>query len=95
MGREGPRHGRRRHAALFPVAVSAAKTLGADDDLVSQFTAAQKKLPPLPRTDAAIRTEVLTAADSLGDDVTAVSAEPTAQTHKSENLDLDRSGATA
>ncbi|WP_331764594.1 ricin-type beta-trefoil lectin domain protein [Streptomyces anthocyanicus] len=76
--------------ALFPVVVSAAQTLGTDADLVERLTAAQKQLPPLPRTDAATHTQVLTpAADGAGDDVIAVSAEPTAQTHNSENLDLE------
>ncbi|MFD6534386.1 ricin-type beta-trefoil lectin domain protein [Streptomyces sp. NPDC060184] len=76
--------------ALFPVVVSAAKKLGTDADLQAQLTAAQAKLPPLPRTDAATHAEVLTpAADSGGDDVVALSAEPGAETHNSENLDLE------
>ncbi|MEW2297789.1 ricin-type beta-trefoil lectin domain protein [Streptomyces sp. NPDC006743] len=76
--------------ALFPVVVSAAKALGTDADLVTQLTAAQKKLPPLPRTDAATHTKVLGPdADAAGDDVIAVSAEPAAPTHNSENLDLE------
>nr|BFD87728.1 hypothetical protein StreXyl84_71290 [Streptomyces sp. Xyl84] len=76
--------------ALFPVVVSAAKALGTDADLVTQLTAVQKKLPPLPRTDAATHTKVLGPdADASGDDVIAVSAEPTAPTHNSENLDLE------
>ncbi|WP_078530988.1 RICIN domain-containing protein [Streptomyces sp. PsTaAH-124] len=76
--------------ALFPVVVSAAKALGTDADLVTQLTAAQQKLPPLPRTDAATHTKVLTPdADAAGDDVIAVSAQPTAPTHNSENLDLE------
>ncbi|MFF4903191.1 ricin-type beta-trefoil lectin domain protein [Streptomyces sp. NPDC001068] len=76
--------------ALFPVVVSAAKALGTDTDLQAQLTAAQAKLPALPRTDAATHTQVLTAsADSAGGDVIALSAEPAAETHNSENLDLE------
>ncbi|MET7695809.1 ricin-type beta-trefoil lectin domain protein [Streptomyces sp. NPDC005483] len=76
--------------ALFPVVAAAAKKLGTDSDLQTQLAAAQAKLPPLPRTDAATHTKVLTpSADSSGDDVIALSAEPTAETHNSENLDLE------
>lgn len=76
--------------ALFPVVASAAKQLGTDADLVTQLTAAQAELPPLPRTDAATHTQVLTpSADSAGTDVIALSAQPDAATHNSENLDLE------
>ncbi|MFB7502771.1 ricin-type beta-trefoil lectin domain protein [Streptomyces broussonetiae] len=76
--------------ALFPVVASAAKALGTDPDLAAQLTAAQAQLPPLPRTDAATHTQVLTpAADGAGNDVIALSAEPAATTHNSENLDLE------
>lgn len=76
--------------ALFPVVVSAAKALGTDTTLQTQLTAALAKLPPLPRTDAATHTQVLTpAADGTGESVIALSAEPAAETHNSENLDLE------
>ncbi|WP_189820255.1 ricin-type beta-trefoil lectin domain protein [Streptomyces olivaceoviridis] len=76
--------------ALFPVVAAAAKALGTDTDFQAQLTAAQAKSPPLPRTDAATHTQVLTpSADSSGEDVIALSAEPAAETHNSENLDLE------
>ncbi|MFE9611334.1 hypothetical protein [Streptomyces sp. NPDC006012] len=76
--------------ALFPVIVSATKALGTDTGLQTQLMAAQAKLPPLPRTDAATHTKVLTSSsDAAGDDVIALSAEPATVTHNSENLDLE------
>ncbi|WP_063766752.1 MULTISPECIES: ricin-type beta-trefoil lectin domain protein [unclassified Streptomyces] len=76
--------------ALFPVVTAAAKKLGTDADLQSQLTAALAKVPPLPRTDAATHTKVLTpSADGAGEDVIAISGEPAAETHNSENLDLE------
>jgi hypothetical protein len=76
--------------ALFPAVVSAAGILGTDASLVSQLRAALPKIPPLPRTDQASHTELLTAsADSGGQDVFAISYQPAAPKHNSENLDLE------
>jgi hypothetical protein len=76
--------------ALFPVVVSAAQTLGADQAFVSQLQAAEQKIPPLPRTDAATHKQVLTAsADAGGQDVIAYSTQPAATLHNGENLDLE------
>jgi hypothetical protein len=76
--------------AVFPVVVSAAGVLGTDASLVSQLQAAMKKIPPLPRTDAATHQQLLTAADdAAGKDVIGISFQPTAARHNSENLDLE------
>jgi hypothetical protein len=75
---------------LFPIVVSAAQTLHADPALVGRLKAAQKQIPPLPRTDAATHKQVLTPADdAAGQDVIAYSAQPAAQLNNSENLDLE------
>ena len=76
--------------ALFPVVISAAQTLNTDQAFVSQLQAAQQKIPPLPRTDAATHKQVLTAgADAGGQDVIAYSTQPAAQLNNGENLDLE------
>jgi hypothetical protein len=76
--------------ALFPVVISAAGIVGTDASLVSQLQAALNKIPPLPRTDAATHQQLLTAADdAAGKDVIALSYQPTAARHNSENLDLE------
>jgi glycosyl hydrolase family 95 len=76
--------------ALFPVVVSAAGILATDASLVSQLQAALSKIPPLPRTDQASHTQLLTASsDSGGQDVFAISYQPAAQKHNGENLDLE------
>ncbi|GAA3435692.1 glycosyl hydrolase family 95 catalytic domain-containing protein [Kutzneria kofuensis] len=76
--------------ALFPVVVSAAQTLNTDQSFVAQLQAAQQKIPPLPRTDAATHKQVLTAdADAGGQDVIAFSTQPAAELHNGENLDLE------
>jgi hypothetical protein len=76
--------------ALFPVAVKAAQTLGVDADLVNQLNAAIPKIPPLPRTDTATRTQNLTpTADATGNDMIGWSTQPTATFHNSENLGLE------
>ncbi|MHA6763862.1 fascin domain-containing protein [Streptacidiphilus sp. PAMC 29251] len=76
--------------ALFPVAVKAAQTLGVDSALVTQLNAAIPKIPPLPRTDTATQTQLLTAsADSAGADMIALSAQPTVARSNSENLGLE------
>ncbi|WP_460347979.1 glycosyl hydrolase family 95 catalytic domain-containing protein [Actinoallomurus acanthiterrae] len=76
--------------ALFPVAVKAAQTLGTDSGLVGQLNAAIQKIPPLPRTDTATQTQVLTpSADAGGNDMIALSAQPTATRRNVENLGLE------
>ncbi len=76
--------------ALFPAVISAAGILGTDASLVSQLQSAVKQIPPLPRTDAATHKQLLTAAaDSAGQDVFAISYQPSAQQHNGENLDLE------
>ena len=76
--------------ALFPVAVKAAQTLGVDSALVTQLNAAIAKIPPLPRTDTATQSQLLTAsADAGGSDMIGLSTQPTATRHNSENLGLE------
>jgi hypothetical protein len=76
--------------ALFPATVQAAQTLGVDGSLVSQLNAAIGKIPPLPRTDTATQSQVLTpSADAQGADMIALSTQPTATRHNSENLGLE------
>jgi hypothetical protein len=76
--------------ALFPVVVKAAQTLGVDSALVSQLNAAIPKIPPLPRTDTATQTQLLTpSADANGNDMIGLSTQPTATRHNSENLGLE------
>jgi hypothetical protein len=76
--------------ALFPVAVKAAQTLGVDGDLVNQLNAAIPKIPPLPRTDTATRTQNLPpSADAAGNDMIGWSTQPTATFRNSENLGLE------
>lgn len=76
--------------ALFPVVVKAAQILGVDSGLVSQLNAAIPKIPPLPRTDTATKTRLLTPADdAAGADMIGWSAQPTAAMHNSENLGLE------
>jgi hypothetical protein len=76
--------------ALFPTLVSAAGVLGMDAALAAQAKAAEGKLPPWPRTDSGSHSQLLTAtADAAGNDVIALSYQPTAAKHNSENLDLE------
>jgi hypothetical protein len=76
--------------ALFPAVISAAGILGTDAALVAQLRAALPKIPPLPRTDQANHTQLLTASsDAAGQDVFAISYQPSATKHNSENLDLE------
>jgi hypothetical protein len=75
---------------LFPIVVDAATRLGVDTDLVARLRAAIPQIPDLPRTDAATRKLVKTAADDGdGNTVFAYSADPAAPYHNSENLDLE------
>jgi hypothetical protein len=77
-------------SALFPALISAAGILGTDSTLVAQLQSAIPKIPALPRTDMATHTQVLApAADAAGQDVFALSANPTAPSHNQENLDLE------
>jgi hypothetical protein len=76
--------------ALFPVTVQAAQTLGVDSGLVNQLNAAIPKIPALPRTDTATKTQLLTpAADAAGSDMIGWSTQPAATKHNSENLGLE------
>ncbi|WP_233625426.1 cellulose-binding domain-containing protein [Actinoplanes sp. ATCC 53533] len=76
--------------ALFPVVISAAQTLGLDADLVSRLTAAIGKIRPLPRTDVATKSQVLTpSSDAAGNNMLAMSAQPTAAKHNQENVELE------
>jgi Carbohydrate binding module (family 6)/F5/8 type C domain/Glycosyl hydrolase family 95 catalytic domain len=76
--------------ALFPAVQRAAQTLNTDAAFVTQLDAAIAKLRDYPRTDAATHSQVLTASsDAGGQDVLALSAEPTATLHNTENLDLE------
>lgn len=76
--------------ALFPAVIAAAGVLGTDATLVEQLTAAIPKIPPMPRTDQQGHSQLLTAdADADGQDVFALSYEPTAPKHNGENLDLE------
>jgi hypothetical protein len=75
---------------LFQAVVSAAGLLGTDAALVVQLQDALTKLPPLPRTDAATHKQLLSPAnDAAGQDVIALSYEPSAMQHNGENLDLE------
>ena len=76
--------------ALFPAVVAAAQILGVDAALVTELQGAIPKIPPLPRTDAATHTQLLTAsADAAGQDVIGISSQPTATLNNAENLDLE------
>jgi hypothetical protein len=76
--------------ALFPAVISAAGLLGTDSALVAQVEDALTKLPDLPRTDAASHMQLLSASDdAAGQDVYAISYEPSAPRHNGENLDLE------
>jgi hypothetical protein len=76
--------------ALFTAVISAAGVLGTDASLVAQLQGALTKLPPLPRTDAATHSQLLTASDDdAGTDVIALSYAPAAEKHNGENLDLE------
>jgi hypothetical protein len=75
---------------LFPIVVQAATKLGTDAELVAQLQQAIPAIPDFPRTDAATRKQVKTAAsDGDGNTVFAYSADPAASYHNSENLDLE------
>ena len=76
--------------SFFPVAVTAAQTLGTDADLVARLSAAIGKIPPLPRTDTATQTQLLGPdADATGTTMIGISAQPTAPRRNSENVGLE------
>jgi len=76
--------------ALYRATMEAAQTLGVEPSLVSQLKVAAKKIPPLPRTEAAVPRTLLTAeADAEGNDVIADSYLPAAENHNVENLGLE------
>jgi hypothetical protein len=76
--------------AVFPMVKAAAKSLGVDSALQAQLTTALTEIPPLPRTDEATHSSVLTpGADAGGKDVFAYSTEPAATQRNDENLDLE------
>lgn len=76
--------------ALFPVVVSAAQTLGVDTDLVSRLNAAIPKIRPLPRTDIATKSQILSpTSDAAGNNMFAMSAQPTGAKHNQENVELE------
>jgi hypothetical protein len=75
---------------LFPVAVKAAQLLGQDAALVTQLNAAIPKIPPLPRTDTATRTQNLPpSSDANNNNMIGWSTQPTAPLRNSENLGLE------
>ncbi len=76
--------------SLFPMVVKAATVLKTDADLVKQLRSAMQHLPPFPRSDQETLTKLLTpAADSRGNDAIALSYEPTAPIHNTENVGLE------
>jgi hypothetical protein len=75
--------------SVFPIVVSAAQKLGMDPSLVTQLTTAEGEIPPLPRTDAATHTQVLTSSSDNSGDVFAYSTQPAAQQENDENPDLE------
>jgi hypothetical protein len=75
---------------LLPAVKQAAQTLNTDQTFVAQLDTAMSKLRDLPRTDGATHTQVLdSSADAGGQDVLALSADPTASQRNAENLDLE------
>jgi hypothetical protein len=76
--------------ALFPAVISAAQTLGVDADLVGRLNAAIPNIRPLPRTDIATKSQVLTpSSDAASNNMFAMSAQSTAAKHNQENVELE------
>ncbi len=87
--------------AIFPIIADAARLVGdrpSGDQLLAQFSAAIKEIPPYPRTDDATRRQLLNpdytqaetqAADATGTDMIAISYQPAATRHNSENIELE------
>jgi hypothetical protein len=76
--------------AVFPDVIAAARVLHRDSGLVDQLAAAQNKILPYPRTDAATLTQQLPpSADATGQDVIGYSYAQAAPTRNVENLGLE------
>jgi hypothetical protein len=76
--------------ALFPVVIQAAQLLNRDASLVATLKKAIPELLPFPRTDVATQTQLLSPSDDAsGQDMIALSYQPTAQRHNVENLGLE------
>ncbi len=76
--------------ALFPAVIQAASLLQRDASLVSVLKKALSELQPFPRTDIATQSQLLSpSADAQGQDMIALSYEPTATRHNVENLGLE------
>ena len=76
--------------ALFPTVIAAATLLNRDPALVSTLKKAITEIPPLPRTDIATQTKLLSPSDdAAGQDMIGLSYNPTATRHNTENLGLE------
>jgi alpha-L-fucosidase 2 len=76
--------------ALFPATIQAAKLIGGNASLIGELGAALKKIPPLPRTEAAAPKTLLPAsADAQGNDVIAASYAPATANSNVENIGLE------
>lgn len=76
--------------ALFPAVIQAAQLLNRDSSLIATLKKAIPELLPFPRTDIATQTQLLPPGDDAnGQDMIALSYEPTAQRHNVENLGLE------
>src|SRR5581483_3611077 len=68
--------------ALFPAVIQAAHLLNRDASLIAALNKAISELLPFPRTDIATQTQLLSPSDdAAGQDMIALSYEPTAQRH--------------
>jgi hypothetical protein len=76
--------------AVFPAVVSAAHTLGRDQDLVARLQQAEAQILPYPRTDIATQQQQLSpSSDATGQDMIGFSYEQAAKTRNVENLGLE------
>lgn len=76
--------------ALFPAVIQAASLLRRDAALVAALKQAIPEILPLPRTDTATQTQLLTPADDAGgQDMLGLSYAPAATRHNTENLGLE------
>jgi hypothetical protein len=76
--------------AVFAATISAATALNTDASLVAQLRAAQGRIEPYARTDAATHSQLLPpSADAQGADVIANSFQPAAQIRNGENIGLE------
>jgi hypothetical protein len=77
-------------AALYGDTARAARILGVDEALVVELKEASRKIPLLPRTEADVAVNLLTASsDDGGKDVIAASYVPAAKNENVENLGLE------